>query len=128
MRYLTVSEVLDIYSRVLQQTDGLVGIRDIGALESAVMQPRATFDGKELYPDLAAKAAALGFSLIENHPFVDGNKRTGHASAEMMLVLNDYQISAEVDEQVEIVLQVAAGQMKRAAFTEWLRAHVEVKT
>ena len=80
MRYITVSEVLEIYQGVMQQTGGLIGIRDIGALESALAQPYATFDRQEFYPGLAEKAATLGFSLIQNHPFADGNKRTGHAA------------------------------------------------
>jgi death on curing protein len=125
MRYLTVGEVLDIYSRVMQQSGGLVGIRDLGALESAVAQPRMTFDGAELYPSLVEKASALGFSLIENHPFLDGNKRTGHAALETLLVLNGYQISASVDEQVTIILDVASGTVGREAFTAWLRGHIE---
>jgi death-on-curing protein len=124
MRYLTVGEVLDIYSRVMQQSGGLVGIRDLGALESAVAQPRMTFDGVELYPTLAEKTSALGFSLIENHPFIDGNKRTGHAALETLLVLNGYQIDASVDEQVEIILKVASGDVDRSTFTEWLRIHM----
>ena len=124
MRYLTVNEVLDIFSRVMQQSGGLVGIRDLGALESAVAQPRMTFDGAELYPTLAEKASALGFSLIENHPFIDGNKRTGHAALETLLVLNGYQIDASVDEQVEIILKVASGDVERSTFTEWLRMHM----
>ena len=70
MRYLTVSEVLEVYSRVMQQSGGLVGIRDLGALESAVAQPRMTFGGADLYPTLIEKASALGFSLIQNHPFI----------------------------------------------------------
>ena len=125
MRYLTVGEVLDLYSRVMQQSGGLVGIRDVGALESAVAQPRMTFDGAELYPTLVEKASALGFSLIENHPFLDGNKRTGHAALETLLVLNGYQISASVDEQVAIILGVASGTVGREAFTAWLRGHIE---
>ena len=124
MRYLTVGEVLDIYSRVMQQSGGLVGIRDLGALESAVAQPRMTFDGVELYPTLIEKASALGFSLIENHPFIDGNKRTGHAALETLLVLNGYQINASVDGQAEIILGVASGTIDRLGFTDWLRNHV----
>jgi len=103
MRYLTVSEVLEIYSRVMHQSGGLVGIHDFGALESAVAQPRMTFGGVELYPTLVEKASAPGFSLIQNHPFIDGNKRTGHAAMETFLVLNGYHIDATVDEQVEVM-------------------------
>jgi death-on-curing protein len=124
MRYLTVGEVLEIYSQVMRQSGGGVGIRDLGALESAVAQPRMTFNGEELYPTIVEKASALGFSLIQNHPFVDGNKRAGHAAMESFLMYNDYEISASVDEQVEVVLGVASGKINRHAFTIWLREHI----
>jgi len=127
MRYLTVNEVLETYSRVMQQSGGAIGIHDMGALESAIAQPRMTFGGEELYPTLVEKASALGFSLIQNHPLIDGNKRTGHAAMEMFLVLNGHEISATVDEQVKVVLQVASSEMGREAFTEWLRSHIKQK-
>ncbi|MBU1877829.1 MAG: type II toxin-antitoxin system death-on-curing family toxin, partial [Chloroflexi bacterium] len=85
------------------QSGGLVGVLNMGALESALAQPRLTFSGQDLYPTLIEKAAALGFSLIQNHPFVDGNKRTGHAMMETFLVLNGYKVNATLDEQVSIV-------------------------
>jgi death-on-curing protein len=83
-----------------------------------------TFEGVDLYPTLVSKAAALGYSLIMNHPFVDGNKRVGHAAMEVMLVLNECQLSADVDEQERIVLVVASGKLSRDEFTVWLEAHV----
>ena len=83
-----------------------------------------TFAGEELYSTLAAKAAALGFSLINNHPFVDGNKRIGHAAMEVMLVLNGFEIAADVDEQERTILAVAAGEMGREPFLSWLGAHL----
>ncbi|CAG0936912.1 Toxin Doc [Thermoflexales bacterium] len=125
MRYLTVGEALEIYSRVMQQSGGLVGIRDWGALASAVAQPRMTFSGAELYSTLVEKASALGFSLIQNHPFIDGNKRTGHAALETFLVLNGYRLDAPSAEQAEIILQVASGTIGRDAFTDWLRTHIK---
>ena len=125
MRYLTIAEVLESYQRVMQQSGGLVGIRDLGALESAIAQPYMTFDGNELYPSLAEKAAALGFSLIQNHPFADGNKRTGHAAMESFLALNGYEIDASTDEQVEIVLSLASGKLSRHEFAEWLLNHIQ---
>jgi death-on-curing protein len=127
MRYLTLSEVLEIYRRVIQQSGGTMGIRDLGALESAIAQPRMTFGGEELYSTLVEKAAALGFSLIQNHPFVDGNKRTAHAAMETFLVLNGYEIGAAVDEQEQVILQVASKEMERHAFTDWLRIHIVPK-
>ena len=124
MRYLTVGEVMEIYSRVMNQSGGSVGILDLGALESAVAQPRMTFNGEELYPTIVEKASALGYSLIQNHPFVDGNKRAGHAALESFLMFNGYEISASVDEQVEIVLGIASGKIDRDAFTAWVRSHI----
>lgn len=125
MRYLTIAEVLETYQRVMQQTGGLVGIRDLGALESAIAQPYMTFGGNELYPSLAEKAAALGFSLIQNHPFADGNKRTGHAAMETFLALNGYEISVSTEEQVEIILSVASSKLSRDNFTIWLSNHIQ---
>ena len=124
MRYLTLDEVLELYRRIIEQSGGSPGIRDVGALESAVAQPRMTFGGYDLYPSLVEKASALGFSLINNHPFVDGNKRLGHAAIETFLVLNGLEINATIDEQEMTILAVAAGQMMRESFTEWLRSHV----
>lgn len=72
-----------------------------------------TFGGEELYPTMSEKAATLGYSLIQNHPFVDGNKRTGHAAMELFLVLNGQEITATEDEQYDIILKVAAGQPGR---------------
>ena len=127
MRYLILSEVLETHGRVMQQSGGTKGICDLGALESAIAQPRVTFGGSELYPTIVEKAGALGFSLIQNHPFVDGNKRTAHAAMETFLVLNGWEIRASVDEQERVILQVASGEMGREDFTNWLRTHVEQK-
>ena len=85
-----------------------------------------TFDGDELYPTLIDKAAALGFSLVMNHPFVDGNKRTGHAAMEIFLVMNDLEIAATVDEQEAVILLLAEGSLDRQAFTKWLSSRVKV--
>jgi len=125
MRYLNIAEILEIYQRIMQQTGGLARIRDLGALESAIAQPYMTFGGKELYPSLAEKAAALGFSLIQNHPFADGNKRIGHAAMETFLALNGYEIQVNTDEQVEIILSVASGRLGRNDFAEWLSFHIK---
>ncbi|MDR4494430.1 MAG: type II toxin-antitoxin system death-on-curing family toxin [Nitrospirales bacterium] len=127
MRYLTIGEVLDLYHQVMQHTGGAVGVRDLNALASAIAQPGMTFDGAELYPTLIEKASALGFSLVMNHPFVDGNKRTGHAAMETFLVLNGFELNASVEEQEKIVLQLAAGELQREVFTDWLGAHLSEK-
>ena len=120
-RFLSLAEVLDLYSRVLVAGGGASAIRDLGALESALAQPRATFADEDLYPSLAEKASALGFSLILNHPFVDGNKRIGHAAVEVFLVLNGFELSAGIDGAERVILGVAAGTMSRDEFTTWIR-------
>lgn len=83
------------------------------------------FGGEELYSSLTEKAAALGFALIRNHPFVDGNKRTGHASMEVFLRLNGWEIVASVDEQERLVIDAADGTASRDELAEWLSGHVE---
>ena len=123
-RYLSIHEVLALHERIAAQSGGGIGLRDLGLLESALAQPRQSFGGADLYPSLIEKAVALGFSLIANHPFVDGNKRVGHAAMEIFLVLNGQEIDANVDEQERVVLAVAAGEMTREQLTDWLREHV----
>jgi death-on-curing protein len=128
VRYLALNEVLEIHRRLINQSGGSFGIRDLPALESSLAQPRATFGGEDLYPTIVEKASSLGFSLIQNHPFVDGNKRIGHASMETFLVLNGFEITAAVLEQERIVLGVASGAIDREKFTEWLRSKVSRTT
>ena len=124
MRYLTLAHVLELYRQVVEATGGSLGVRDLGGPKSALAQPRMTFGDEDLYPSVAEKAAALAFSLILNHPFIDGNKRVGHAAMETFLVLNGHEIEASVDEQEDVLLRVAAGEMERATFVEWVRTHV----
>jgi death-on-curing protein len=124
MRYLIVEEALRLHEQLLAQTGGAPGVRDSNALDSALAQPRMTFGGNDLYPTPWDKAAALGFSLIKNHPFVDGNKRAGHAAMETFLVLNGSEIAASTDEQEDLILGVASGKIGREELTEWVRSHV----
>jgi death on curing protein len=124
MRYLSLAEVTELHRLVIEASGGSHGIRDLGALESAVAQPRMTFGGEDLYPSPVEKAAALGFSLVLNHPFLDGNKRVGHAAMETFLVLNGFEIAAEDDEQERLMLALAAGDIDRSGLLDWLRDHV----
>lgn len=94
MRSLTLGEVIDLHQRVIEETGGAVGVRDLSALKAAVSLPRVTFDGRDLYPSIVEKAAALCFSLVMNHPFLDGNKRSprrprGDAGAEWPRVVGN---------------------------------------
>ena len=111
----------------MESSGGAVGILSLERLESSLAQPRMTFGGKELYPSLAAKASAPGFSLVKNHPFVDGNKRTGNAAVEVFLLLNGYEFQAPMDEQERVMLQLASGEMERDSFTDWISSHVVSK-
>ena len=97
-----------------------MGIRDLGLLKSAIAQPRMTFDNDDLYPTVIDKAVTLGFSIIMNHPFINGNKRTGHAAMETFLILNGLEISASVGEQEQVILAVASGMVGREKLVEWL--------
>jgi death on curing protein len=125
MRYLSLEEVIALYNQVVVQSGGSSGLRDRGAVESAVAQPEMSFGGEELYPTIVEKAAALGHALIQNHPFVDGNKRIGHAAMEVFLILNGYEIGASVEEQEQTILAVASGQFSRAELSDWLGKHIE---
>lgn len=124
MRLLSLAEILYLHEAILADTRGAAGIRDLGALESAVAQPLASFGGRDLYPSLEEKAAALCFSLVSNHPFLDGNKRTAHASMEAFLMLNGHHIHASIDDQEQLMLGLAGGSVSREQLVSWLRAHV----
>ena len=110
-----------MHRRIIASSGGTSGIRDLGAIESALAQPRATFGGQDLYPTITEKAGSLCFSLIGNHGFLDGNKRIGHAAMEVFLYLNGYELDASTDEQEEIVLGVAAGKINRSELTAWIK-------
>lgn len=124
MRYLTLGEIFELHRLIAETSGGATGILDLGALESAVAQPKATFDMIDLYPSLVDKAAALCFSIVLGHPFVDGNKRTGHAAMATFLILNGADIDATIDEQERLMLDLAAGRVSREQLTAWLGAHV----
>jgi death-on-curing protein len=124
VRYITVEEVLELHRRIIRQSGGAFGVRDHGSLESSVLQPLQSFADHELYPTLAEKAAALGYFLIQNHPFVDGNKRIGHAALETVLLLNGFELSASVDEQETVLLSVARGEFGREELARWVEHHI----
>jgi death-on-curing protein len=102
MKHLTVSLVLRIHARQIELFGGTPGVRSPELLESAVLRPAATFDGKPLYPGIAEKATALAFSIVNNHPFHDGNKRTGAAAMAMFLARNGHRIVASLNEQADV--------------------------
>lgn len=123
-RYIGLREVLILHTMVWEQTGGAHGVRDFAGLESALAQPQMTFDGQDLYPSIAEKAAALGYSLVCNHPFIDGNKRVGHAAMETFLMLNGWELVASVDEQEEIIRKLASGVLQREELNAWVQARM----
>jgi death-on-curing protein len=121
MKYLTIEQVLFLHARVIEQTGGSHGVRDLGLLESAVARPQAMFDDEDLYPDIFFKAAALMYSLIRNHPFVDGNKRTGVAAAAIFLRHNGWLLNASNQEVEARTLEVARGEFNISEVAQWFR-------
>jgi death-on-curing protein len=118
---LSAAQVLALHQALLRAFGGRGGLRDRGALEASLARPFATFDGEDLHPDAAAKAAALMHSLVSNHPFVDGNKRVGAAAAELFLEVNGWALHAEDDDLEKITLAVARGEIAAEALAIWLR-------
>lgn len=120
MRYLELDEVLLIHERVLVKFGGASGLRDWGFLDSAVSRPRATFEGRDLYPDLFLKAAALAHSLLLNQPFVDGNKRTAWAAMRTMMEENGCFLRVHDDEIVELMIQIGDEHLDVPTIAAWL--------
>ena len=123
MDYLTPEQVLFIHARVIAETGGTHGIRDLGLFSAAVERPKATFDQHDLYPDVFAKAAALFDSLNRNHPFVDGNKRTAITAASLFLLRNGYQITASNEELIIFTMAGAQSQLSIEAITLWFEGN-----
>lgn len=123
MNYLYPKQLLYLYRQVMERTGGSVGVRDQGLLESAVYRSQATFGGQDLYPDLFSKVAALGHSIIRNHPFVDGNKRVGFEAMRIMLRLNGCEIRATMEQKFDFVITIAKGTLTEQGIADWLKAH-----
>lgn len=123
MRTLSKNQVTALHSALIREFGGIDGIRDEGLLESALAAPFQSFGGEPVYPSLQAKAAQLGFGLIRNHPFVDGNKRIGAHTMLVFLAVNGIELRYEQQELIDIVLSVAAGQIDRQGLLQWILDH-----
>jgi death-on-curing protein len=119
--YLSLEQVLHLHRVQIRRFGGASGLRDRGALEAALGRPQMTFGGEDLYPDVAAKVAALMHSLVMNHPFVDGNKRVGAHAGILFLLVNDEEPTFSPAELVGITLAVARGEVSAEALAIWLR-------
>ena len=123
MRYLTAEQVLFLHARLITETGGSHGLRDLGLLQSAIARPQASFEGMNMYPDLFTQAAALLDSLARNHPFVDGNKRTAIAAVALFLRCNGHVLTATNDEVVAFTLSVARSEVTLGDMADWLSLH-----
>jgi len=121
IHYLKPEQVLFIHNQLIEETGGLHGVRDLSMLLSAMGRPLATFDGRDLYDGLFSKGAALLDSLIRNHPFVDGNKRTAITSAGLFLQINGYSLQVENEEMVRFTLICAQSQADLKEILLWLK-------
>lgn len=120
---LTEKQLISIHSSLIAATGGLDGVRDNGLLESALEAPFQTFGGEDIYPALLQKAARLCFSLVSNHPFIDGNKRIGIHAMLVFLALNGVEIECTQAELIDVGLSLASGTMQFEELCMWLNEH-----
>ena len=121
--FLRLAEVLAIREDQIRRYGGAAGVRDVRLLISALAMPAASYAGQRLHGDLYEMAAAYLFHLVQNHAFVDGNKRVGAVAADVFLALNDVELVAKVDEYADLVLGVASGKVSKSSVAEFFRGH-----
>jgi death-on-curing protein len=122
-RWLALVQILAIHSDQIKAHGGSLGLRDRGLLESAIERPRNRLH-YDTDTDLPALAAAYGFGLTQNHPFVDGNKRVAFQAMYLFLGLNGFRIEAPEEEVVALILSLASGQLDEPDLASWLRQHI----
>lgn len=122
-KYLSIEQVLAIHDQMIKRFGGSFGIRDLGLIDSAVARPQASFGGYDLYPDIFEKATALLQSLLKNHPFVDGNKRTALTSAGLFLKMNGWELKNVHNEEVEFAIKVDNNNLTLEQISKWLKEH-----
>ena len=125
MKILKKRQILLLHSALIAESGGSDGVRDEGLLDSAVNTPFQTFSGQDLYPTVLEKAVRLGFGLIRNHPFIDGNKRIGTHAMLVFLNLNSITLSYEDDELISTILSVASGEMDAEGLLKWIQQHID---
>ncbi len=123
--FLDLAHTLRLHRSLIEHYGGIPGIRDVGLLQSAISMPQASYGGNYLHRDIFEMAAAYLFHIVQNHPFLDGNKRTGAASAIVFLALNDIGIDNDEQGLVDLTLSVATGQSGKAEIAEFFRTRVQ---
>jgi death-on-curing protein len=124
---IELNDVLNIHNILIDKFGGSKGIRDIGALESAINRPFASFDNNDLYPNPAEKAAAVLESILINHPFIDGNKRTAYVIMRLVLLDNGFDIVANQDEKYKMVISASKGDIRFDEIKSWIQTHIKNK-
>jgi death on curing protein len=127
IRFLTMSEIMIIYEDQIRRYGGQFGIRDITLLSSALALPESTFDRKYLHKNIPEMACAYAFHISENHPFIDGNKRTALAAALVFLDINGYDFTSSENEVYETMMLVAKGELKKEKFIEFFKKYSSKK-
>jgi len=122
---IDLKQVISIHLVLIEKFGGADGIKDQGALESALNRPYATFDQKDLYPTPVEKAAAILESILMNHPFVDGNKRTGYVLMRLTLMIGGLDIEASQTEKYDFVIKVAKGELQIDQIKDWIKKHLK---
>ena len=123
--FLTLYQVVAIHRDQIERYGGSLGVRDWGLLKSAIAMPAATFGGQYLHSDLYEMAAAYLYHIVQNHPFIDGNKRVGAVAADVFLALNDTRLAAGQDAYADLVLSIARGETSKSAAAEFFRGHTK---
>lgn len=124
---ITAKEAEEIHKILISKFGGSNGIRDMGALKSASARPFQTFEKVDLYPNTLHKAAAIIESLLMNHPFVDGNKRTGYVLMRLYLINNGIDLLATQTEKYNFVISIASANIKLEEIVQWLSKHSSIK-
>lgn len=125
MIFVAVEDVIDYHTEMINEFGGSHGIRDIGLLISAIEMPKATMFGKDLHPSIFDKAAAYLYHIVCNHPFVDGNKRTGTVTALVFLEANEIALNYDSYELEELVVSVAMGKVKKETISYFFQLSFE---
>ncbi len=120
---ILLNDILNLHTKSIEDYGGSDGIRELNMLESAIARPFQTFDGNELYPTLFEKVAALGESLVKNHPFIDGNKRTGMLGIYSLLLHGGFELTASEDEMYSFIIDIATGNIHFEEIVKWLEAN-----
>ena len=124
MNILTKQQILLLHSQLIRQSGGSDGVRDERMLDSAISQPFQTFDNMELYPGIVDKAVRLGYGLITNHPFVDGNKRIGTHAMLVTLDINGIELQYQDEDLIQLILKIASGKADDHVLRTWVLAHI----